>query len=144
MWHALSLMYDHVLLPTDGCAGTSTALPRVLDLAAAHEATVHVLHVVDIAGERFATTSDGEEIVRDAEERVREAGPDVPLVTAVLRGDPGGVILDYVDANGIDAVVMGDHVEWDLDLDRALAGGVADSVGRATDVPVFTVRSASS
>ncbi|WP_435073380.1 universal stress protein [Halorubrum sp. HHNYT27] len=40
-------MYDNILYPTDGSAGSRAAAAHVRELAAAFDATVHVLHVVD-------------------------------------------------------------------------------------------------
>ena len=40
-------MYDNILYPTDGSAGSEAAAAHVKELASAFDATVHVLHVVD-------------------------------------------------------------------------------------------------
>jgi len=40
-------MYDNILYPTDGSAGADAALEHAHDLARQHDATVHILHVVD-------------------------------------------------------------------------------------------------
>ncbi|MGQ3327795.1 MULTISPECIES: universal stress protein [Halorubrum] len=40
-------MYDNILYPTDGSAGSEAAAAHVGTLAATFDATVHVLHVVD-------------------------------------------------------------------------------------------------
>lgn len=40
-------MYDRILFPTDGSTGASTVVDRILDIAEAHEATLHVPNVVD-------------------------------------------------------------------------------------------------
>jgi len=40
-------MYDNILFPTDGSAGSEAAAAHVSELASAFDATVHVLHVVD-------------------------------------------------------------------------------------------------
>ena len=40
-------MYDKILYPTDGSAGSEAAASHVGALASAFDATVHVLHVVD-------------------------------------------------------------------------------------------------
>ncbi|EMA60035.1 universal stress protein [Halorubrum kocurii] len=40
-------MYDKILYPTDGSAGSEAAAAHVGALASAFDATVHVLHVVD-------------------------------------------------------------------------------------------------
>jgi nucleotide-binding universal stress UspA family protein len=40
-------MYDNILYPTDGSAGSEAAAAHVRELASAFDATVHVLHVID-------------------------------------------------------------------------------------------------
>jgi len=40
-------VYDRILFPTDGSDGAATALDHALDLAAVHDAAIHVLFVVD-------------------------------------------------------------------------------------------------
>ncbi|WP_144799112.1 universal stress protein [Halorubrum depositum] len=40
-------MYDDILYPTDGSAGSEAAAAHVRELASAFDATVHVLYVVD-------------------------------------------------------------------------------------------------
>jgi len=40
-------MYDTILYPTDGSAGSEAALDHVAELAGTYGATVHVLHAVD-------------------------------------------------------------------------------------------------
>ncbi|OYR69516.1 universal stress protein [Halorubrum ezzemoulense] len=40
-------MYDNILFPTDGSAGSEAAAAHVSELASAFDATVHVVHVVD-------------------------------------------------------------------------------------------------
>ncbi|SDF99840.1 Nucleotide-binding universal stress protein, UspA family [Halorubrum xinjiangense] len=43
-------MYDQILYPTDGSAGSEAAAAHVGALASAFDATVHVLHVIDTRG----------------------------------------------------------------------------------------------
>jgi len=44
------MMYDNILYPTDGSAGSEAAAAHAAALAAAFDATVHVLHVLDTSG----------------------------------------------------------------------------------------------
>ncbi|OYR45192.1 universal stress protein [Halorubrum sp. Eb13] len=43
-------MYDNILYPTDGSTGSEAAAAHVAELASAFDATVHVLHVIDMRG----------------------------------------------------------------------------------------------
>ena len=48
----------------------------------------------------------GEELLRRAEARAREAGAET-VSTALEIGDPAGVIAEYAKANAVDLIVMG-------------------------------------
>lgn len=111
-------MYRNVLVPTDGSEGASRGLDHALELAAAVDATVHLLFVVD--ERRFHTPAFGSDelaveaveergldVLEEAEGRCASAG--VPAVTVCRRGYPHREILDYVEQNDVDAVVMGRH-----------------------------------
>lgn len=63
---------------------------------------------------------------------------DVPVTTAVERGDPYRRILDYADSVDADLIVMGTHGR--TGLDRYLLGSVTEKVVRTADAPVLTVR----
>jgi nucleotide-binding universal stress UspA family protein len=141
-------MYDHICLPSDGSAHATTAAEHALALARAFDATVHVLGVADIdraAGLFDAGGVDDEfidRVEREAEAAVERtaslAASDAHVETAVVRGDPGEAIVDYLDEQGIDAVVMGTHGR--RGLRRFIAGSVTEHVVRVAEVPVFTVR----
>jgi nucleotide-binding universal stress UspA family protein len=140
-------MFDQVLFPTDGGEGASAALEHVLDIAAAHDATVHVLHVADtnidsvtrVGGEVVDVLErEGEGIVREAAERAGERG--VETVTEVLQGEPYSTIVDYAGSRGIDLVVM--PTRGRRGLERFLLGSTTERVVRESDVPVLTLRPA--
>ena len=138
-------MYDDLLFPTDGSDGATAALDHTLDIAAAHDATVHLLNVADtardsvtrIGGEVIdALEAEGERIVDEASERASERG--VSTETDVLQGEPYSTIVDYADDRGVDLVVMPTHGR--KGLERFLLGSVTERVVRRANVPVLTVR----
>ncbi len=141
-------MYDHICLPSDGSAHATNAAEHALALARAFDATVHVLGVADIdraAGLFDAGGVDAEFVERveqeaeDAVERTASlAASEDHVETAIVRGDPGETIVDYIDEQGLDAVVMGTHGR--RGLRRFIAGSVTEHVVRVAEVPVFTVR----
>ncbi|AEH39379.1 universal stress protein [Halopiger xanaduensis] len=136
-------MYDHILFPTDGSQGASVVFDHVLDVAANHGATVHVLNVAD-PGQVFqpqrdvidALKQEGEEFVRDAADRARQRG--VETVTEVQKGEPYSAIVDYATSRDIDLVAMPTHGRQGLE--RFLLGSTTERVLRRSDVPVLTVR----
>ena len=142
-------MFDHVLIPTDGSDPVKPAVEMALNLAETHDATLHILYIVDQPtsvsgmGEGFSGLDDlldalekrGQEattvIVEQATER------DIETTAAVRHGNPHDDILNYAEDNGIDVIVMGTHGR--TGVKRALLGSVTESVIRHSDIPVLTV-----
>ncbi|MFB6202046.1 MAG: universal stress protein, partial [Halorhabdus sp.] len=122
-------MVEHILFPTDGSAGAMSTLEHVLDLAVAHEASVHVLTVDD-------NESAGRELLELADERARERSIDVE--TVLRDGRPYREILDYAAETAVDLLVMPTHGR--TGLERLLLGSVTARVIRLADVPVLTTR----
>lgn len=138
-------MYGTLLFPTDGSGGASTAFEHVLDVADAHDATVHVLNVADPtrlpAHERGGDADDAlereaESVVAETADRARERG--VSVETAVVGGEPYAEIVDYADAEGVDTVVM--PTRGRRGLGRLLLGSTTERVVRRSNVPVLTIR----
>ncbi|ADE04896.1 universal stress protein [Haloferax volcanii] len=147
-------MFDQLLFPTDGSDGADAVLDHVVDMAAAHDATLHLLHVAPPEPERRPSLtggsegdgagddpserrrSDGERFVSDAAARASQS--DVTAVTSVERGEPYQVITEYAAEQGADLVVMPTHGR--TGLSRLLLGSTTERVVRRSDVPVLTVR----
>jgi nucleotide-binding universal stress UspA family protein len=137
--------YENILIPTDGSAGAAHAAEHGLSLAAALDATVHVLSVVDdtslgldvrstISGQEReqAATDAVDDIVSEAETRGVS-----DIIRHVEHGSPIEVILDTIESNDIHAVVMG--TTGRRGSDRILLGSVAEKTVRSAPVPVITV-----
>jgi nucleotide-binding universal stress UspA family protein len=141
-------MYDTILLPTDGSAGTEDAVDQAFALAESYDATIHALYVIDLKEvnaieHTFDTTmytekfrAEGESILEELSQRGADAGVDV--VTVIREGIPHEVILEYSDEEAVDLVVMGTHGR--TGLGRYLLGSVTEKVVRLSDVPVLTTR----
>ncbi|ELZ35093.1 universal stress protein uspa-like protein [Halogeometricum pallidum JCM 14848] len=142
------MMYQRILVPTDGSAGSARVLEHAVGLAAVHGATVHALYVVNTgsyAGLPMESSWEGlDEMLRsDAEAAMKEArtvaeNADVPVETTVAEGTPSREIVRFAEREGCDLVVMGTHGRGGID--RLLLGSVAEKVVRASEVPVLTVR----
>ncbi|WP_135304641.1 universal stress protein [Haloarcula amylovorans] len=137
-------MYDDILFPTDGSDTAASVLEYVSDVAAAHDATVHVLHVADtnrdsvsaIQGEVVdALEEAGERIVSEVADVVRERGVDV--ATDVVQGDPARTIVEHADRFDVGLVVMPTHGR--PGLERVLLGSVTERVVNTSPVPVLVV-----
>jgi nucleotide-binding universal stress UspA family protein len=140
-------MYNDLVLPTDGSEGTAAAAEHAAALAAAFDATVHVVSVADERN-RFETPSAGlaadawddrehERAETAAEETAAALPDDVTAEAVVVEGIPHQAIVDYAEESGADAVVMGTHGR--TGLDHYLVGSVAEKVVRTSPVPVLTV-----
>jgi nucleotide-binding universal stress UspA family protein len=139
-------MYDDILLPTDGSGAMSTVADHAGGMAREHDATLHLLYVVDTAsltdlpmessweGLNQALREEGETALDEAAE---EFG-DLDVETSMVEGSPARDIVEYADDEGCDLIVMGTHGR--SGVDRLLLGSVAERVVRTSTVPVMTVR----
>ncbi|AXG08309.1 universal stress protein (plasmid) [Haloplanus rubicundus] len=137
--------YENILIPTDGSAGAAHAAEYGLSLAAALDATVHVLSVVDDTslGLDVRSTVSGQEREQAATDAVADLVSEAEShgvsnsVRHVEHGSPIEVILDTIDSNDIHAVVMG--TTGRRGSERILLGSVAEKTVRSAPVPVITV-----
>jgi nucleotide-binding universal stress UspA family protein len=139
-------MYDDILVPTDGSAGTAGVLEHAL-AAADEDTTVHALYVVD---RRHIMAADGdskEEVRRSlgeegdrALDEVRVAVEEAGLACATAReeGIPHRTVLEYADEEGVDLVVMGTHGRTGRQEVAAL-GSTTERVVENGAVPVLVV-----
>lgn len=137
-------MYDQILFPTDGSEPAASVLDYALQIAAEHEATIHVLNVVDTSQNSPPGIQDdvsdvleqeGTEIVNEAAQRATEHG--ITVVSEVLHGDPYEAIVEYSTQSAIELVVMPTHGR--RGLQRFLLGSVTERVINTADVPVIAV-----
>jgi nucleotide-binding universal stress UspA family protein len=136
-------MYDDILFPTDGSDPAESVLDYVLQVAAAHDATLHVLSVVDTGHESRSKggardsdrTTEAERLVDDISARARDGG--VAATSVVRQGAPSAEIVAYSDASAIDLIVM--PTKGRRGLERVLLGSVTERVIEASTVPTITV-----
>ncbi|KYH27188.1 universal stress protein [Halalkalicoccus paucihalophilus] len=138
-------MYDRILVPTDGSTDAENALSHAVELAAAFDATIHGLYVVDL--DRYGSVGSFdpldkrlEGIGREALATVERVAADrgVETVTELREGSVHRQINDYAAEHDIDAIVMGSRGR--SRLDRMLVGSVTERVVRTADRPVIVVR----
>lgn len=141
----LQFPYDSILVPTDGSRSAARAAEHGLELAAATDATLHVLSVVDDTslGPDVRSMLSGDEYEKaaaDAIERVVEQAAErgiSDVVEHVEHGTPSEEITAAIDEFDVDAVVMGTTGKGGVD--RILLGSVAEKTVRNAPVPVITV-----
>jgi nucleotide-binding universal stress UspA family protein len=144
-------MYDRILLSTDGTVASKRAEAHALDLAAAHDAVLHVLYVVDedvvtaYSGDEYVDKAEGPEhgLEEHGEEtlsqlRHRASEIDVDIETAMQYGRPAETIVEYADDHDADLLVLG--TKHRPEEYRALLGSVTDRVLRLTSRPAIVVK----
>lgn len=138
-------MYDEILFPTDGSDEAASVFEHVLEIADAHDSTIHILNVADttqvsvarIQGEVIdVLEQEGEEIIQEAAERAEERG--ITTVAEVIQGKPFRTIIEYANSHGVDIVVLPTHGR--SGLERFLLGSTTERVIRRTEVPVLSIR----
>lgn len=139
--------YDDVLLPTDGSEPAAAAVEHGLAIAAAFDATVHAVNVVETAGLTMsgefpppsglieALQEEAESVTNAVASQAREA--DIAAETDVLAGRPARDLLEYAETTGIDLIVMG--TAGRTGASRYLFGSTTERVVRHADVPVVAV-----
>jgi nucleotide-binding universal stress UspA family protein len=140
--------YEDVLIPTDGSEGALAAVDRGVAVAAAHDATVHGVSVVDERALEPGVGPGMERLEDSLTERARRAVQSVEAAvtttdvedvrTEVRSGTPHREIVAAIEENDVDLVVVGTHGR--TGLERYLLGSVAERVLRTSPVPVMTVR----
>lgn len=137
--------FEKVLVPTDGSTAANIASDHGISLAAATDAAIHIVHVVDLtaiprgggsAGVLNALKETGQQAIDAIINRANEA--DLRSIEAsVLRGTPAQTILEYAEERDIDLIVMGTHGR--AGLDRYLLGSITEKIVRVADIPVLTI-----
>ena len=117
-------MQEKILLATDGSANSRKALQFAVEMSSRYDAQLHVLHVVstmeiplDIL--EYISAEDiedppasvylekiGLKILQQSERECRITGCE-NVRTAVLRGDPADMIIEFAKENGIDIIILG-------------------------------------
>lgn len=139
-------MYDRILVPTDGSSDARKGAEHAVGLAAALGSTVHALYVIEEGTNPWNSRSlddqldearqYGQSLTDDVADLAADAG--VECVTATEVGpNVAEEITDYVEEEGIDAIVMGSGFRGSM---GGVLGSTADKVLRMAHVPVTVLR----
>jgi nucleotide-binding universal stress UspA family protein len=140
-------MYDTVLIPTDGSPGTETVVDHGLEFARRYDADVHALYVVDrrqyLGADDEVQTDVADDLRTEGEHAVavladRAADEGIDAETAIVEGTPDSAIVEYAEANGVDAIVLGTHGRTGRSK-LAHLGSVTERVVKNAPVPVFVI-----
>jgi nucleotide-binding universal stress UspA family protein len=143
-------MYERMLVPLDGSKAAESILPFVEQVAGPLDAEVVLLRVVEPVSPVELVASAGVVVpdtfaLRDLEAKQylsqvdrRLAKKALRIRTRVAHGSPAEEILAGVQATGADLVAMATRAR--SPLGQVLFGSVAESVLRASPVPVLLIR----
>jgi len=138
-------MFDRILFPIDDSDGVAAVRDSVYALAAAHDATLHVLNVADTAHD--SVTRIGDEVIdtleQEGEALVDEvasqaAARGIETETAVIQGGVAATITEYAETAEIDCIVM--PTQGRKGIEERLLGSTTERVSRETTVPLLTLR----
>lgn len=142
----MSFPYKRILCPIDFDGNAEAAVKEAGALARALDATVLLIHIVQInplATEGFVLAELQESQSKAARAKVAEiAGQSLAGVTHEIDieiGDPGETILALEKKLNADVVVMATHGR--RGVKRLVLGSVAEKIVRESTVPVLTLRS---
>ena len=140
-------LYTDVLVPTDGSDAAEAAIDHAIAVAAANDATVHAIYVVDIRVTSAAADSTRDELIahlrregNTAVERIEQRAKkaDLDVETEVTRGTPWKEILEYAEETGIDLVVIGTAGKTPREKRMGL-GSVSERVVDDASMPVLVI-----
>lgn len=132
-------MFDHIVIAVDGTVPANRATEHGASIAAAYDAHVEVVHVLEEPtleprGREQNPRHRGQDIVEEATETIGAAG--VRADTILLDGRPPRAIAEHASQVGADLIVMGRHGR--SGAGERLLGTVTERVLRSVDLPVLT------
>lgn len=143
--------FKHILVPTDFSEQFETAFSYAKELAASIGSTLHVIHVIEPAmiPADAAIYPDSKmidvqtDIQKKAEGKMKDIEKNIDpekmnLKTEILKGDPSETIVDYAEANEIDAICISTHSK--TGLEKFIFGSVTEKVLRKAPCPVIAIR----
>ena len=141
--------FKKILFPVDLSEASAEIIPFVTTMARTFQSDLHLLFVARVF-KYYDTIYVPPVSIVEFEEKVVEGGKKrldefvaehlkdcCVSLARVVPGDPAEEIVKYVDAEGIDLVIMGTHGR--KGLDRILFGSVAAHVVTRSSAPVMTV-----
>lgn len=134
-----------ILVPLDGSILAESALTPAVDLAREYGAKLvllraaeaHSLPMADPTEAQVQAVRAAESYLADARGRVAQAGV-AEIETSVWYGPPAEAVVEAARFRGADLIVMSSHGR--SGLGRLVLGSVAESVQRATRVPILLIR----
>lgn len=144
--------YQRIMVPVDDSQTSLQALKEACSLAQAMDATVVVVHVVDLgqfdwgapgftdaAALRKAVENTGVKVLKRASEELKKVGVKHETLILESAGDRiADLLVEQATEEKCDLIVMGTH--GFSGLMHLLLGSVAEGVIRKSNVPILLVR----
>jgi len=139
-------MYKKIALATDGSEHSKRAAENAINIAkSTHNSKIEVLYVVDLDKVKsdvlnhWNSADIGDkrkEKLKDVEQMAQLSG--VSYEIKIFHGDPGPVLVDYVNKNQFDIVIIGSR---GLNaLQEFVLGSVSHKVAKRANCPVLIVK----
>ncbi|OLS40038.1 universal stress protein [Bacillus sp. MRMR6] len=139
-------MYKKIALATDGSEHSKRAAENAIHIAkCSAESKIEVIYVVDhdkvksdvLSNWNSADIGDARRSrMREVEKMAKESG--VAFEIKILHGEPGPVIVDYVNKNNFEIVIIGSR---GLNtLQEFVLGSVSHKVAKRVKCPVLIVK----
>lgn len=142
-----------ILVGIDGSVHSKKAVELAVDLAKKYDATVYLIHVMDVTGipqefqeyakiEKreptvyFSYICSSDKFMGDAETRFKDAG--IKVVRLCESGDPADVIIRAAKDNNVDMIIMGNRGHGRFSI--AVTGSVASKVCNHATSTCITVK----
>ncbi len=145
-------MFDSIVVGTDGSETAGEAVRQATELAKTMGAKIHLVSAFEPVGgqrlreERSQAPDDMQWMVneredvnatlKEAEERIKEAGVDVE--TYARQGDPADAILDVAEEQNADLIIVGN--KGMTGAKRFLLGSVPNKVSHHAPCSVMIIR----
>ena len=128
----------NILAPLDGSKNSKRSILTAIHLAAEHEASLTVIHVIH-PSEKYKQ-SDFEDIPPSFIIKAKKlaANHKVPFQSRILAGDPGHSIVEYANTHSVDLIVIGSR---GLSIFKKIfLGSVSHYVLEKADMPTVLVK----
>lgn len=140
--------FHNILVPTDLSPNSTAALDYACNLAKDSDATIHLLHCVEVIPTMFNRGPKAPKVSQDtlnkADRELKKilcnfSSENIKIVEILKSGNPYDQILNYTKDNKIDLIVLVTHGSGKLL--NSVMGPVAEKVTRYSDIPVILVKS---
>ena len=125
-----AVLYQRILVATDGSKTATKAVDRAAELAATANARLSILSV--------GPDDKAQKVVDQEQERLAATHPTLDIDTRIGDGDPADVIVDTADSGDFDLLVVGN--KGMKGISRFLTGSVPNDVSHHATCALLIVR----